>query len=61
MWNDRLHLRPLRGVEMIVECIAAVVIAGIIVLTVGSLGHATWKPEYAQLLPEIVQFVSKRP
>jgi hypothetical protein len=48
MWNDRLNLTPLRGIEMIVECIAAVVIVGIIVLTVGSLGHATWKPEYAR-------------
>ena len=48
MWNDRLNLTPLRGIEMIVECIAAVVIVGIIVLTVGALGHATWKPEYAR-------------
>jgi hypothetical protein len=59
---DRLELTPLRGLEMVVECVAAVGMVFIILLTIGSLAYAqraettilaTWKPEYAQNSPAV--------
>jgi hypothetical protein len=40
MWKDKLEVTPLRGVEMVAECVAAVAIVFIILLTIGSLAYA---------------------
>jgi hypothetical protein len=40
MWKDKLEVTPLRGVEIIAECVAAVAIVFIMLFTIGSLAYA---------------------
>jgi heme/copper-type cytochrome/quinol oxidase subunit 4 len=49
MWfKERLVLTPQRAWEMAATCFTGIVIAVVIVIAVGSMVHARWKPEYAQ-------------
>jgi hypothetical protein len=60
MWKDRQQLTPHRAWEMAATYVAGTVIAVIIVLTIGSMAHARWRPEYAQNTQQVRDWFSSQ-
>jgi hypothetical protein len=48
MWKDRLNLTPLRACEMLGQCLAAIGIALIILVSIGTLAHSQTAIETGQ-------------